>query len=1274
MKPRPLPPNLAEPAFPDQLPIAPRIGEIVDLLRRHQVLVVAGETGSGKTTQLPKACLAAGLGRAGAIAHTQPRRLAARTVAARIAEELNVDLGREVGYAVRFADRTSDATVLKVMTDGLLLNEIQRDRKLRRYECVIVDEAHERSLNVDFILGSLKRLLVVRRDFKVVVTSATIDVQAFAKHFGDAPVVQVSGRGYPVDVVYRPVEDDSDAALVDCVEAIVRDAPAPRRDILVFQSGEREIFDNARLLKRAFAERLDVLPLYARLPAAEQQRVFAPGPKQRVVLATNVAETSITVPNIGYVVDPGLARVSRYSYRAKLQRLPIERISQASAQQRAGRCGRIAPGVCYRLYDEEDFASRPAYTDPEIKRTNLASVVLAMRAFRLGDIEKFPFVDPPDARAVRDAVRLLHELQALDNDELTEAGRAMARLPVDPRLARMLVEAARTGVLAEALIVVSALASQDPRLRPLDRRDAADAAHAEFVQSAVAGKDRKSRGDGKADAPASDFAVYLNLWGWLEETRGAHSRSGFRRVLEKRFLSPPRVREWHALHRQLLLACRALGFKINAAPADYATLHRALLSGSLGFIGLCRDLEDPASAKGSADAKRRRPAEYDGARGLKFRIFPASALRRRAPRWVFAAEIGDTGQTWAHCVAEVAPEWIEAAARHIAKSTFSEPHWDDARGEAVVLERVTVYGLAVVTDRPKSAAQVDMQAARELFVREVLLRRDRSQSRHRLTAPFLDRNEALLRRVEERQARGRRAGLVASESARMRFYLERLPRGVCSVATWQRHARRASAAALAAFEMSEADLLGDASAVFDAEDFPSRLQVGDAALTLAYKFAPGEPDDGVTARIDLATLQQLDADALDWLVPGFFEEKCLALVRALPKAWRRRLGPAPDRIRGVLPQLLADGTYRRGKLLPALSAALRSSCGVDVPQGAWQPESVPPHLRMNVQLRDRRRRRKLDQDRDIDALRKRALAMAEQTAGDHWRREWERHGLARFPEEGVPPTRTVRTAGGTALVHSVLVDRGASVDLLIRATPSGRDTLNRHGYARLALLADAQTARRLRREVERDTALALHYAPLGTVSELADAVLLAAAWFAWFEGRELPATRAEFDARLAECGLAPTFAATLERVRQVLKLRFEASRALDALASPAFAPSRADMASQLQCLVAPDFLRHASKALLDDLPRYLAGIAYRIDNLQGRVAKDRAGIAAVAPWEARLAASREAGDSATTMELGQLVQEFRIATFSQPVGTAAKVSAKRLQQRFDAAEGLLAGA
>ena len=1276
MKPRRLPANLVNPRFAAELPIATRIEEIVDLLRSNQVVVVAGETGSGKTTQLPKACLAAGIGRLGAIAHTQPRRLAARTVAARIAEELGVELGREVGYAVRFADRTSPETVVKVMTDGLLLNEIQRDRKLRRYECVIVDEAHERSLNVDFILGCLKYLLAQRRDLKVIVTSATIDVQAFAEHFNNAPVVEVSGRGHPVQTIHRPAAESAEADLVDCLETIVREAPVGRRDILVFQSGEREIFDNAQLLKRTFADRLEVLPLYARLPASEQQRVFAPGARQRIVLATNVAETSITVPNIGYVVDPGFARISRYSYRAKLQRLPVERISQASAAQRAGRCGRIAPGVCYRLYDEQDFASRPAYTDPELKRSNLASVVLTMRAFRLGDIERFPFIDPPDARAVRDAVRLLHELQALEDDELTPLGRKMARLPVDPRLARMLVEAARTGALAEALIVVSALASQDPRLRPLDQRDAADAAHAQFERPST-----------EAPTPPSDFVVYLNLWRWLEEVRAEQTRSAFRRTLEKRYLSAARVREWHSLHRQLLLACRDLGLKANQVPADYATLHRALLAGSLGFIGLRRDSEDAPRPR--VKQRRRAAPEYDGARGLRFRIFPGSALRRSTPRWTMAAEIGDSGQTWARCVAAVEPQWIEAAAKHIAKSSFSEPRWNEARGEAVVLERVTVYGLPVAVDRPRPAAQADPEAARQLFVREVLLRRERSP-KHHLLAPFLEHNERLLQRVEERQARGRRSGLVASDAARAQFYLARLPPKVCSVATWQRFARRATAAQLAQFEMSEADLLGDEQAHFSAEDFPTRLRIGELTVPLAYRFAPGEPDDGVCARIDLPALQQLDADALDWLVPGFFEEKCLALVKALPKSWRRQLAPAPDRVRRLLPHLLEEPTYRQGPLPQALSAAIRASFGIDIPPDAWRPEALPPHLRMNVQLvRDDSRKassaraRVIDQDRDIAALRNRSLTKVEQAISDRWRQELERSGLVRFPEAGVPDTQVVRGATGSAVVFPVLVDRGASVDLLVHAQPNGRAALNRGGYARLALLADAQTVRRLRRDAERalsrgargacpsherDATLGLHYAPLGTLSELADDILLAAAWFACFEGNPLPATRPEFNARIKDSKLTPTFATTLAQTKRILCQRFDLAKALATLSSPAFAPSRTDMARQLERLVSPGFLRTASSTWLRDLPRYLDGIAYRIANLQGRVAKDRTGIETIAPWETRLEALREATATEATADLQHLVEEFRIATFSQPIGTTVKVSAKRLAERFEAAE------
>ena len=1263
---RVLPTQLVNPAFPPELPITPRMSEIVDLLRRHRVLVVAGETGSGKTTQLPKACLAAGMGRRGAIAHTQPRRLAARTVAARIAEELGVELGAEVGYAVRFSERASAATVVKVMTDGLLLNEIQRDPWLGRYECVIVDEAHERSLNVDFILGCLKRLLRRRRDLKVLVTSATIDVDAFADHFDGAPVVQVSGRGHPVETVYRPVADNADAALRECLATIAREAPAGRRDVLVFQSGEREIFDNAQLLKRHFADRFEILPLYARLPASEQQRVFAPGRRQRVVLATNVAETSLTVPNIGYVVDPGFARISRYSYRAKLQRLPVEAISQASAAQRAGRCGRVAPGVCYRLYGEEDFANRPAYTDPELKRTNLAAVVLAMRAFRLGDIESFPFIDPPQPRAITDAVRLLHELQALEDGELTEIGRTMARLPVDPRLARMLVAAARTGALADMLIVVSALASQDPRLRPLDRRDAADQAHAAFV-------------DGGGDAantprpPKSDFLTFVNLWHWLEEARAENTRNGFRRLLEKRFLSPARVREWRALHRQLLLACRDLGMRAGRESADYATLHRALLAGSLGFIGLKRDPGRSAIA-GEGKRRRRPQSEYDGPRGMRFRVFPGSALVRRQPQWIVAAEISDSaasgaGRTFARCVAAVEAGWIEDAARHIAKSSYSEPRWDEGRGEAVVSERVAVYGLAVVAERLKRAVDADPAAAREIFVREALVRRDK-----RLEAPFLARNAALERRVQERQAMARRMDLLVGEKARAHFYLTRLPAKVCSIASCQRYLARASAAELAKFEMTEADLLTGVEARLGADDFPTRLAVGEVDVVLAYRFAPGEPDDGVTARVDLGMLSQLDPDALDWLVPGFFEAKCLALVKGLPKALRRRLAPAPDHVRAILPRLRAADVYRRGKLSVALSAAIRSAVGVVVPVAEWRLDAVPPQLRMNVQVRVPGRR-VVDQDRDLDVLRGRLLAKVEQAMAGDFRNTHERHAITVFPEQGVPASLAVQHRNGRAVVYPVLVDRGASVDLLVHPTPQGRAALNRGGYTRLALLADQPAARRLRRDVERDIALARCYAPLGTLAELADALLAATAWFTYFEGRDLPETRAAFDARLAagKPRLAPVFFATLEKTRMVLAKRLAVAEAIGGLASPAFAASRADLVAQLDAVAGDDFLATTPSDRLADLPRYLDAMAYRIANLQGRVQRDQAGVAAVAAWERRLAVLRAATKAApqtsdAVAELHFLIQEFRVATFSQRLGTREKVSAKRLQTRFEAVE------
>ncbi len=1228
--------------FPEELPITPRIGDIVNRMRENRVLIVAGETGSGKTTQLPKACLAAGWGRRGMIAHTQPRRLAARTVATRIAAELGVEVGAEVGYAVRFSERVSPATVVKVMTDGLLLNDIQRDRRLKRYECVIVDEAHERSLNVDFLLGYLRRLLDRRDDLKVVVTSATIDVDTFAKHFGGAPVVEVSGRGYPVDTIYRPT-DDPERGVVDALREI---GSAPHatsaRDVLVFQSGEREIFETTQQLRREFEDRFEIMPLYARLPEREQQRVFRPGRRQRVVLATNVAETSITVPNIGYVIDPGFARISRYSFRAKLQQLPIEPISQASARQRAGRCGRIAPGVCYRLYGEDDFEARPPYTDPELTRTNLAAVVLAMRAFRLGDIESFPFIDPPNPRAVRDAIGLLHELEALEGDRLTELGGSMARLPVDPRLARMLVEGHRRTSLAEVLVIVSALASQDPRLRPLDRRDAADQAHAVFADK------------------TSDFLAYVNLWRWLEQTRQETTRTAFNRLLQRRFLSPSRVREWRSLHRQLVLGCRGLGMRANDIPAKPAVIHRALLTGSLGFVGVKSE-----PAEHTKRGTNRRRDQYEGARGLRFSLFPGSVLARSRPKWVVAAEISTTGRTYARCVAEVAPSWIEHAAQHLVKRSYTAPGWDAKRGEAMVREQVTLYGLVVVGQRPKRAADVDPEAARRIFARAALVEND-----ERLHAPFIEHNRRLVEQLEELCAKGRRPGLMASESKRVRFYLDRLPHDVCSISAFDTFVRGAKADELATLHMTEADLVGDSTATVDERDFPTLIRIADTEIPVAYKFAPGEPDDGVSLRANSLQLMRLDRNAVDWLVPGFFEEKCLALGKGLPKSLRRRLAPLGETIRIVQERLRRPDIYRQGSLANALSDAVRACRGVEIPVDAWRMHDLPGHLRMNVQIRDSRRIR--DQDRDVDALRRRHQATTERNLTAAGRESVERRGLTEFPNTGVPESLVVEDGAYHGVLYPVLVDRRNSVDLLVRTTADGHSALNRDAYTRLAMLAASPTARELRREVEHDATLMIHFAPLGSPAALADDLVRAAFWFAYFDGSALPRSKAGFDAcaKTGEEALRGMFAEVLGQARRILTRRTQVANRLDALDSPAFARSRADMARQLGNLVPSDFLRTTPRRHLADVPRYLDGMAYRIGSLHGRVQRDLAGIDKVAVWERRFAAVADQADdpaSGPVAELRFLVEEFRIATFAQRIGTRGKISDKRMAVHFEAA-------
>ncbi len=1215
-------------AYPEELPITAHVGEIAALLERHQVIVVAGETGSGKTTQLPKICLEAGFGRRGMIGHTQPRRLAARSVSARIAEELGVRQGEEVGYAVRFSDQTGPRTLVKLVTDGLLLTEIRRDKFLESYDVIIVDEAHERSLNVDFLLGYLRQVMEKRRDLKVIITSATIDVAAFSAHFGNAPVVEVGGRGYPVEVRYVGDERPYEERLLECLEDIETGPQGRARDVLVFQSGEREILETARTLRQAVGERFEILPLYARLAQKDQRRVFQPGKRRRIVLATNVAETSITVPNIGYVIDPGLARISRYSYRSKLQRLPVEPVSQASANQRMGRCGRVAPGVCYRLYDEADFLGRPEFTDPEIKRTNLASVVLAMEAFGLGDVSRFPFLDPPDPGAVRDARRLLEELGALDGRGLTPAGRTMARLPVDPRLARMLVAANDHRCLSEVLVIVSGLAVQDPRERPLDKQGSADRAHAEFADE------------------RSDFLSLINLWAFYEQARQDNTRANLRRELEKRFLSPARMREWRELHRQLLLAVRELGMKTNAEPASRADVHRAVLTGSLSLIGLHDE-------KGN----------YQGPRNLRFRIFPGSALADRTPKWVMAGEITETRRVYARFVAAVEPAWIEAAAGHLVKRSYSEPHWSARRGEVVAYETVLLYGLPLAEKRRVGYSQVDPAHCRDLMIREGLV-----PGAVKRPLPFLEHNLALVRELLEREARGRRRDLLVSEDVQAALYAERLPAEPCNLAELERWWRRANEADRARLFFTEAELSEQAEVAVTEDDYPSELELRGTRFPLKYRFAPGEVDDGVSVRVPLGALQAVVGEALDWSVPGLFPAVCEQWFKSLPKSKRRLLAPVPDKVRELLPMLLRPDRYRQGRLPVALAQAAQDQFGVRIDAADWDRDRIDPHLLMNIQVVDPEDR-VLAQGRDVEALKARFAGEVRARLEEGATRALGLTGLQRFPEDrAVTDTLVVEDERGKVVVYPALVDRGDHVDLELLASEAEQREANPRGYARLALLHVGQSARYLRKRVERERDLGLRFASLGSASDLTDELLRGAAWYCFFEGRPLPRDARAFADRIqgAKGELTAIFEATLEQLRQVLTLRFELARLIQSLDSPAFTDVLADASRQLQRLVPADVLSVTPRVYLGELPRYLRALEYRLTHLQGRVARDRELRAVAQEFEARLARLKEApGIHADDFQrLRFALEELRIGLFAEPLGTRGKVSAKRLDREF----------
>ncbi len=1205
--------SVPEVSYPPALPVSARRDDLLAAIQAHQVIVVAGETGSGKTTQLPKLCLELGRGVRGAIAHTQPRRLAARTVAQRIADELDVPLGGAVGYAVRFDDRCSEDTLVRVVTDGLLLAEIRRDPLLRRYDTVIVDEAHERSLNIDFLLGCVHRILPRRPHLKLIITSATIDPERFSEHFGGAPIIEVSGRTYPVEVRYRPPGEDEELldALADSVEALLAERDG---DVLAFFSGEREIRDAAELLSGRLGPGVEVLPLFSRLAVADQHKVFdrSRTHKRRVVLATNVAETSLTVPGIRCVVDTGLARVSRYSARLKVQRLPVEAISRASADQRKGRCGRLAAGICVRLYSEDDFNARPAFTDPEVLRTNLASVILQMAALGLGEIEAFPFLEPPDRRQVRDGVALLHELRALDPsaaEPLTPLGRSLARLPIDPRLGRMVLEADKLGCAREVAVIAAALSIQDPRERPVEQRAQADQLHARFT-------DR-----------SSDFLAYVNLWRYLRSLEGELSRSQVRKRCKAEFLHYLRIREWQDLVAALEDAAREVGVRFNDAPGEGSEIHAALLSGLLSHLGM-------------KDGGTR---EYTGARGAKFALFRGSVLARRGPTWVMVAELVETTRLWGRTAAAVDIGQVEPLAEHLVKRSYGEPRWDRRRAAVIAPERVTLYGLAIVGSRTVQYGGIDPAAARELFIRCALVEGDWDQ-RH----AFMRENERRVEEVEALEARARRRDLLATEAVRAAFFDERVPEDVVSglhFDRWWKGARQTQPTLLD-YPM---DMLIEGDVASNDRYRPARWKQGLLDLALSYRFEPGSSVDGVTVHVPLALLGTVQDTNFEWLVPAFRRELVVALLRALPKRLRTPLVPIPD----TATALLADVQPHSGPLLKVLAEAIERLRGVRISAADWSLDDLPAHLRMTFSAEDEdgtvlASGRSLDTL--CDELRPALKARLERAVP-----ALARHGMRGFDVDSLP--RTVDLAGGSGLRgFPALVDEGDAVGIRICDTAAEQAVTMARGTRRLLRLTVPPPRHWVTDQLGPQLTLALTTAPHDTLEATIEDATSAALDTLTASGGG-PAWDAEAFTALREHvrgDLRPTTLDALLAFAQILDAARAIRERLDALpASAVFGPARMDVARQLGRLVYPGMLAAAGLARLGDIERYLYAAAQRLERLASHVVADGERMAAIHELEAQAAGRND---------VMWLIEEVRVAQLAPGAHVRPGATVKRVRE------------
>ncbi|CAG9420458.1 TPA: ATP-dependent RNA helicase HrpA [Providencia alcalifaciens] len=1231
--------NMPKIVYPENLPVSQKKQAIFDAISQHQVVIIAGETGSGKTTQIPKICLELGRGVKGFIGHTQPRRLAARSVASRLAQELECELGTNVGYKVRFSDQVSDTTQVKLMTDGILLAELQNDKLLLQYDTIIIDEAHERSLNIDFILGYLRQLLPKRPDLKVIITSATIDPERFSRHFGHAPIVEVSGRTYPVEVRYRPImgdDNDSDRdqidGIIDAVNELGRESAG---DILIFMSGEREIRDTADALSKLQLRHTEILPLFARLSNSEQNRIFHPHGGRRIILATNVAETSLTVPGIKYVIDTGYARISRYSYRTKVQRLPVEAISQASANQRKGRCGRVSDGICIRLYSEEDFLSRPEFTDPEILRTNLASVILQMTSIGLGDIAAFPFVEAPDKRNIQDGVKLLEELGGIQPHKevdkgyrLTDIGRQLAQLPVDPRLARMVIEARKYGAVRETMVIVSALSIQDPRERPLDKQQASDEKHRRFHDK------------------QSDFLAFLNLWDYLKQQQEELSNAQFRKMCRQDFLNYLRIREWQDLYTQLRQVVKEQGFAINSAAADFRSIHVSLLAGLLSHVG-------------QKDAEKH---EFTGARNARFTIFPGSGLFKKPPKWTMVAELVETSKLWGRIAASIDPEWIEPLAEHLVKHHYSEPHWSKSEGAVMASEKVTLYGLPIVASRQVNYGVIDPLLCRELFIRHALVEGDWN-TRH----AFFKANLKLLSEVEDLEHKSRRRDILVDDETLFAFYDQRIPNDVISSRHFDNWWKTVSKQQPDLLSFEKNMLIKEDASTVSALDYPNYWYQGDLKFRLSYQFEPGTDADGVTVHIPLAILNQVHNVGFDWQVPGLRHELIVALIKSLPKPIRRNFVPAPNYASAFLERVPTP----EGSVLDKLERELRRMTGVTVERESWQLDQLPAHLKMTYRVVNDKNKT-VAEGQDLDALKNSLKEKVQETLSEVVDDGIEQSGLHIWSFGELPQRYEQKRGGYSVKAYPALVDEKNSVGIRVFETEFEQQQAMWGGVRRLLLLNIPSPIKYLHEKLPNKSKLGLYFNPYGKVLELIDDCIACGIdqLIATYGGAVWNEEQFESLKEYARAELNDVVVNIAKQVEQILTAVFAINKRLKGRVDFSMALALSDVKAQMSGLVFKGFVTEQGWKRLPDILRYLNGIERRLEKLAIDPNRDRAQMSKVEhvqtlwqQWMSKLTPLQK--QLPEVQEVRWMIEELRISLFAQQLGTPYPISDKRIIQTME---------